>query len=91
VSKIDSKHSLCDNIRPIVLQLYQAEVQWNFLFSYCITFIGHNSKYRCYKIWRHRTLVQPPRGTFSRILRSKLYQEMVCCITVDEVHMIEEW
>jgi len=29
--------------------------------------------------------------TFSRILRSKLYQEMVCCITVDEVHMIEEW
>jgi len=39
VSKIDCKHSLCDNICPIVLQLYQAEDRWSFLFSYCITFI----------------------------------------------------
>jgi superfamily II DNA helicase RecQ len=27
----------------------------------------------------------------SRILRSKVYQERVCCIAVDEVHMISEW
>ncbi|CAC5402622.1 unnamed protein product [Mytilus coruscus] len=27
----------------------------------------------------------------SRILRSKVFQQKVCCIAVDEVHMIEEW
>lgn len=26
-----------------------------------------------------------------RILRSSIYQKSVCCITIDEVHMIEEW
>ncbi|XP_062577985.1 ATP-dependent DNA helicase Q1-like [Saccostrea cucullata] len=28
---------------------------------------------------------------FGRILRSKVFQEGVCCVTIDEVHMIEEW
>ncbi|XP_076108871.1 ATP-dependent DNA helicase Q1-like [Mytilus galloprovincialis] len=27
----------------------------------------------------------------SRILRRKVFQQKVCCIAVDEVHMIEEW
>ncbi|XP_071122553.1 ATP-dependent DNA helicase Q1-like [Mytilus edulis] len=27
----------------------------------------------------------------SRILRSKVFQQKVCCIAVEEVHMIEEW
>jgi len=27
----------------------------------------------------------------SKILRSDVYQELVCCIAIDEVHMIEEW
>lgn len=28
---------------------------------------------------------------FAKLLRSKLYQDTVCAVVIDEVHMISEW
>ena len=28
---------------------------------------------------------------FAKVLRSKVYQETVCAVVIDEVHMISEW
>ena len=28
---------------------------------------------------------------FSRLLRSTLYQDIICAVVIDEVHMVSEW
>lgn len=41
-------------------------------------------------IYAHpETLVE--KKNFGKILRSKLYQERVCAVVVDEVHIVSEW